>query len=236
VVSLLWQGDETGVRPRSNPFGRLDCRGRVIFSLIYIDDRSIIASMRPDTREHILACGGKIIHHKGFNATGLQEILQAAGVPKGSFYFYFKSKEDFGLALIDYYRGVFAERIGVLIEDETLPPLERLKRFFLWFHEYFAREGFIKGCPIGNLVQELGDVNPVFREKLNASLERLIHVIATLLQAAKEQGALPARLSPDATARFIVSAWQGSLLRMKAVAGPEPLDNFLTMIFEVLLA
>ncbi len=191
--------------------------------------------MRPDTREHILACGGQIIHHKGFNATGLHEILQAAGVPKGSFYFYFKSKEDFGLALIDHYHDLFAERIGALIEDKSIPPLERLKRFFLWFHEYFAQEGFIKGCPIGNLVQVLGDVNPVFREKLNASLERLILVVATLLQAAQDQDALPARLSPDSTARFIVSAWQGALLRMKAVAGPEPLDNFITIIFEVLL-
>jgi TetR/AcrR family transcriptional repressor of nem operon len=191
--------------------------------------------MRSDTREHILACGGRIIHHKGFSATGLHEILQAAGVPKGSFYFYFKSKEDFGLALIDHYHGVFAEQVGALLEDETLPPLERLKRFFLCFHEYFAKEGFIKGCPIGNLVQELGDVNPAFREKLNASLERLIQVVATLLQAAQDQGTLPARLSPDATARFIISAWQGALIRMKAAAGPEPLDNFLTMIFEVLL-
>ncbi|MFH2121869.1 MAG: TetR family transcriptional regulator C-terminal domain-containing protein [Pseudomonadota bacterium] len=226
--------EETGVTLQT--FGRAGLPESYDFSLISVDDRSIITSMRPDTREHILACGGQIIHHKGFNATGLHEILQAAGVPKGSFYFYFKSKEDFGLALIDYYRGVFAERIGALIEEETLPPLERLKHFFLWFHEYFAKEGFIKGCPIGNLVQELGDVNPVFREKLNASLEKLIHVVATLLQAAKEQGVLPARLSPDATARFIVSAWQGALLRMKAVAGPEPLDNFITIIFEVLLA
>lgn len=194
-----------------------------------------MVSMRPDTREHILACGGQIIHHKGFNATGLHEILQAAGVPKGSFYFYFKSKEDFGLALIDHYHDLFKVRIGALIEDDTIPPLERLKGFFLWFYEYFAQEGFIKGCPIGNLVQELGDVNPVFREKLNASLERLIHVVATLLQTAQDQDALPARLSPDITARFIVSAWQGALLRMKAVAGPEPLDNFITNIFEVLL-
>jgi len=194
-----------------------------------------MVSMRADTREHILTCGGQIIHHKGFNATGLHEILQAAGVPKGSFYFYFKSKEDFGLALIDHYHDLFAKRVSALVTDETLPPLERLRRFFLWFHEYFAKEGFIKGCPIGNLVQELGDVNPAFREKLNATLERLIHVIATLLQAAHDQGALPPRLSPEATARFIVSAWQGALLRMKAVAGPEPLDNFITIIFEVLL-
>lgn len=192
--------------------------------------------MRTTTREHILACGGAIIHHKGFTATGLQEILQAAGVPKGSFYFYFKSKEEFGLALVDYYRHWFAEQLRPIIQDETRPPLERLSGFFLWMQQYFADEGYIKGCPIGNLIQELGDVNPAFREKLRASLDRLIDMVARLLCEAKERGELAARIDPQPTAGFIISAWQGALIRMKAVAGPEPLENFHAMVFEVLLA
>jgi TetR/AcrR family transcriptional regulator, transcriptional repressor for nem operon len=191
--------------------------------------------MSATTREHILACGGRIIHHKGFNATGLKEILQAAGVPKGSFYFYFKSKEEFGLALVDYYQEWFAEQVRPILKDETRPPLVRLAGFFLWFRHYFAQEGFIKGCPIGNLIQELGDVNPAFREKLNTSLDGLTRFIARLLEAARQEGQLPARLEPEATARFIIAAWQGSLIRMKAVAGPEPLDTFHSMTFEVLL-
>jgi TetR/AcrR family transcriptional repressor of nem operon len=192
--------------------------------------------MSSTTREHILSCGGRIIHHKGFTATGLQEILQVAEVPKGSFYFYFKSKEEFGLALVDYYQAWFAEQVRPILKDETRPPLDRLAGFFLWFQRYFEHEGFIKGCPIGNLTQELGDVNPAFREKLKASLDGLISFIARLLQEAKDQGHLSARLEPETTARFIISAWQGSLIRMKAVAGPEPLETFQAMTFEVLLA
>jgi len=191
--------------------------------------------MSSATREHILSCGGRIIHHKGFAATGLQEILHAAGVPKGSFYFYFKSKEEFGLALVDHYQAWFAEQVRPILKDESLPPLERLAGFFLWFRQYFEQEGFIKGCPIGNLVQELGDVNPAFRDKLNGSLDGLIRFITRLLQEARDQGQLPTRLEPEATARFILSAWQGALIRMKAAAGPEPLDTFQNMTFEVLL-
>ena len=192
--------------------------------------------MHTDTREHILACGGRIIHHKGFSATGLQEILTAAGVPKGSFYFYFKSKEEFGLALVDHYKSLFATEVRPILKDESLPPLQRLARFFLWFRDHFAREGYIKGCPIGNLTQELGDINPAFREKLHSSLEGLIRGVAKQLEQAQGRGELRRELSPDETARFIVSAWQGALIRMKAAAGPEPLDNFQTMVFEVLLA
>lgn len=92
------------------------------------------------------------------------------------------------------------------------------------------------GCPIGNLIQEMGDVNPAFRERLNRSLEGLIRSVARLLQEAKERNELPARLEPEAAARYILSAWQGARIRMKAVAGPEPLDTFQRMTFEVLLA
>jgi len=125
--------------------------------------------MSHTTRDHILDVGGRLVHHKGYTATGLQEILSEAGVPKGSFYFYFKSKEEFGLALIDHYRTVLANQAGPILRDESQAPLERLARFFLWFRVNFEREGFIKGCPLGNLTQEMGDVNPAFREKLHAS-------------------------------------------------------------------
>lgn len=191
--------------------------------------------MASGTKEHILSCGGEIIHHKGFNATGLQEIVQSAGVPKGSFYFYFKSKDEFGLALIDHYREQFAEQLRPITNNESLSPVERLLRFFLWFQDHFAQSGYIKGCPVGNLIQEMGDVHPAFRQKLLASLERLIGFVRRQLELAHEQQLIPSHLDPDATARFIISAWQGALIRMKAVAGPEPLENFRQMVFGVLL-
>ncbi|MBM9538685.1 TetR/AcrR family transcriptional regulator [Desulfobulbus alkaliphilus] len=191
--------------------------------------------MTTATRDHILTCGGRIIHHKGFTATGLQEILLAAEVPKGSFYFYFKSKEEFGLALVDHYQVWFAEQVRPILKDTTQPPLERLAGFFLWFQRYFEQEGFIKGCPIGNLVQELGDVNPLFREKLKSSFDGLIRFMTRLLEEARKQGELPTRLEPEATARYIFSAWQGALIRMKATASSEPLDTFQQMTFKVLL-
>ncbi len=78
-------------------------------------------------------------------------------------------------------------------------------------------------------------MNPAFRDKLNQALESLIQAVAGQLAEAAARGELSSRLDPENTARFIISAWQGALVRMKAVAGPEPLDNFQTMVFQVLL-
>ena len=82
----------------------------------------------------------------------------------------------------------------------------------------------------------MGDVNPLFREKLNASLTNLIRFVTGLLEEAQTKGQLSDQVDAEAMAGFIISAWQGALIRMKAVAGPQPLDNFQTMVFEVLLA
>ena len=86
--------------------------------------------MRTDTKEMILRKGARSVHEKGFNATGLQEILAEAGVPKGSFYFHFKSKEDFGLQLIDYYAGSYFNRLDQYLKDPSKTPLQRFRDFF----------------------------------------------------------------------------------------------------------
>ena len=91
-----------------------------------------------DTRSSILEKGARIIHKKGYNHTGIKEILDAAGVPKGSFYHFFKSKEDFGLNLLDHYAGFFVKKSEDLLKKTDTPPLERLK-FFLTASAAFSK-------------------------------------------------------------------------------------------------
>lgn len=85
--------------------------------------------MSTETKERIIARGAELIHRQGFNNTGIKEILDAAEVPKGSFYFYFKNKEDFGLAVIDHYRSMFREMNAGLLTSTEGTPLERLEFF-----------------------------------------------------------------------------------------------------------
>lgn len=191
---------------------------------------------RENTRMKILDAAAELIHRKGFNHTGIQEILDAAAVPKGSFYFYFKSKEDLGLVLVDHFSESIANKARSCLEDDSKPPLERLRLFFQSSHARMEAEGCQKGCPIGNLCQEMSDLSAVFREKLEAVMQRMAVGVAVLLRQAREAGDLPARLEPEDTARFIMSSWQGALLTMKVEKSVEPLRRFERFIFGEILS
>ena len=190
----------------------------------------------PTTRERIIEAGARIIHKNGFNNTGIKEILDAAQVPKGSFYFYFKNKEDFGLQVVDYFSARFGGMARSLLADESLPPLKRLRVMLRWFRDYYEGEGCSLGCPAGNLAQEMGDLSPAFGEKLSTVIEGMARMFAGPLTEARERGELPPGLDPMDAARFMVSAWHGALVRMKAQKSIEPLDLFDEMIFDRLLA
>ena len=99
-----------------------------------------------DTKQNILQTGAEIIHLKGYHATGLQEILNAAKVPKGSFYNYFKSKEDFGLEVIDYFTNFFSDLCETVLKDASRSPLERLETLLDQFMAVFEAKQYTSGC------------------------------------------------------------------------------------------
>lgn len=191
--------------------------------------------MSQDTREKILDAGAELIHKKGYNHTGIQQILNAAGVPKGSFYFYFKSKEDFGLQLIDHFAHIFQQMAGPLLQDQSLSPLQKIEAFFELYSDFFSRNGYERGCPIGNLAQELGDLSEPLREKLEGATQALIGVFITLLRSAKEQGELSRDLNIEDTAQFIVSSWHGALVHMKVLKNGRPLLNHRNVVLRDVL-
>lgn len=191
--------------------------------------------MKTTTKIRILEAGAEIVHLKGFYHTGIQEILSAAEVPKGSFYNYFKSKDDFGLQLIDYFLEYYAHLSKNILEDVTIPPLERIRRLLEWFIEFFKSKDYAYGCPIGNLAQEMGDLSPAFREKLKMALGSIVDIYSRLLAKAQREGEISQILDVREAAYFLVSSWHGALVHMKAVKGPEPLENHIRFIFDHVL-
>jgi TetR/AcrR family transcriptional repressor of nem operon len=190
--------------------------------------------MKPDTKHKIIEAGARIIHLKGFHHTGIQEVLDAAGVPKGSFYFYFKSKEDFGLQAIDFFNHMYLGMVDPIAGNKALPPLKRIEKILDHFIDLFPALNYTCGCPIGNLSQEMGDLSEAFSSKLAAAVEVMAQVYKRLLDEAKETHAISQGMDTQATAEFIVASWHGSLMKMKISKSIAPLRLHKRFILDLL--
>jgi TetR/AcrR family transcriptional repressor of nem operon len=191
--------------------------------------------MQSNTRDRIIETGAEIVHRKGFNHTGIQEILNAAGVPKGSFYNYFKSKDDFGLQIIDYFLAHFQQIAKKTLEDNRISPLSRIYAFLTAFMEHFESQNYAGGCPIGNLAQEMGDLSPVFRKKLREAMDLMVDAYSRVLSAAQNDGKIMKSLNIKDTASFIIASWHGAIIQMKLSRSLDPLKNHRKFIFDHLL-
>lgn len=191
--------------------------------------------MKHSIKQKIIETGADIIHLKGFHHTGIQEILDATGVPKGSFYNYFKNKEDFGLQVIDHYVDQFFRLSGTILQDTSLSPINKLKKIFASFMDIFKARGYAYGCPIGNLSQEMGDLSPAFRERLKDAIDTIAESCRSLLEEAQQEGEISKKLDLKEAAYFIISSWHGALLRMKVEKDLAPLENHYSFIFDHVL-
>ena len=192
-------------------------------------------SRESSTREHLLEVGLTQLRLTGYTATGVKDILDLAGVPKGSFYHYFPSKEAFARDLIEKYAKAEAERARRILDDETVAPLKRLRSYF---EELAKANGFdaeVNGCLMGSMSLEVADHNEALQAQLRSLFETWQKEIATVLRQAIQRGDLNKTVRPDALADFLLSSYEGALVRMKSDRSNRPLVNFLHFAFEVLL-
>ncbi|WP_422924983.1 TetR family transcriptional regulator C-terminal domain-containing protein [Singulisphaera sp. PoT] len=194
-----------------------------------------VARASVTTRTDLLAAGVSLILEKGYNQCGIDEILKSVGVHKGSFYHFFKSKEDFGLQVVDYYAEYRLTNLADHLNDEDYPPLERLRRFFEEACRRHQSLGYRKGCLFGNLGQELADQSEAFRMRLEEVLVEYRRKIACCLREAQKAGGLRADFDADRLAGFCLNSWEGAVLRMKVAKNFEPLEDFLFLMFETVL-
>lgn len=189
-------------------------------------------SKREQKKEQILDAGLKVMVTRGYNGTSIQDIVSAAAVPKGSFYTYFKSKEDFALEALE---KVTQERMlhnRRLLGDRSIAPLERLKRYF---QENIGgcEQNLNGGCFLGNMSQEMADSSEAIRLKVRQMLRNNTQAIEDVLEEARLNGKLTTSLPLSVIAEFMFNAWEGTLMRMKATKCREPLDAFLSVLPEL---
>ena len=190
---------------------------------------------KKDTRSDIIKTGTELISRQGYNATGIEMVLKEAGVPKGSFYHYFKSKEEFGLAVMDVFADYYSQRMSTLLQDTALSPLNRIRTLLEGSLQRFSNNQCSKGCLIGNLGQEMADQNERFRARLDEIFDDWRRLFAACLSEAQTAQELDSRVNADAMASFILSGWEGAILRAKVMKAPQPLQDFIDVLFKVTL-
>jgi len=190
---------------------------------------------RNETRASIIKIGTNRISRNGFNATGIDALLKEVGVPKGSFYHYFKSKEEFGMAVINQFAERYDQRLDTFLGDEEITPLTRIRNLLESSLTRLEQNRCSKGCLIGNLGQEMADQNELFRTRLEEIFSSWRERYAGCLREARQNGDLSPELDPDVMAGFILSGWEGAILQAKVMKSTRPLCDFIETLFATVL-
>jgi TetR/AcrR family transcriptional regulator, transcriptional repressor for nem operon len=198
-------------------------------------DDHIAAMTRVSNREKILTEGLKIVHEYGFAGASVRDIVQAAGVPQGSFTNHFASKEAFGIEIIDIYFANSREVMAATLRNDALPPLERLGAYIDASKERLNRYNMRNGCMYGNFTAEASSHSEIIRCKLLEIFGEIQDSIAYCLRAAVEAGELRADFECDEVAAFIVASIQGANLLAKPARSPAPVERFKKILFSSVL-
>ncbi|GKS68911.1 transcriptional regulator, TetR family [Nitrosomonas sp. PY1] len=166
-------------------------------------------------KENLLNQGVAFFMEQGYHGTGLQEILDAVNVPKGSFYNYFGSKEDFGAEVIQHYIDPFIVKLSTHLSKTDVDALSAIKRYFDDLIAELEKNQFKGGCLLGNLMGEIGSTNDVCQESLQSAVRRYRDLLQSGLAQAQQQGTIRSDKSPEAMADLLINTWQGALLRMQ---------------------
>jgi TetR/AcrR family transcriptional repressor of nem operon len=186
--------------------------------------------MARDTKQQLLEQGMAMLLRQGYHDLGIAAVLDATGIPKGSFYHHFSSKEDFGLQAIDLYMEGVHAGLDHFLGDESLPPLERVRSFFEATEQKYREEGYL-GCLLGGLGQELSGVSEEFRKKVERCFSEIAGRIATCLDEAVRRGDLAKGTNTRALADLLVNCWEGAALRTRLRRDPAPLREMLDFYF-----
>ena len=178
------------------------------------------------TRQHILDTGYRLVLQKGFAALGLQEILKACAVPKGSFYHYFASKEVFGCELLQQYVDDYGRKLELLLADDGTGR-ERLMRYWdAWARDPAdPAQGWAEEYLVVKLAAEVADLSEDMRRVLDQGVQRLLQRIAALVEEGRADGSLPNGKPALDVARVLYQMWLGAALLSKLSQDRLPLQQ-----------
>jgi TetR/AcrR family transcriptional repressor of nem operon len=190
---------------------------------------------KPSHREKLLHVGMQVVHERGFGGASVRDIVQAAGVPQGSFTNHFASKEAFGLEVIGLYFANAQESMRQTLRNDELPPLQRLRAYIDASKNRLNKDNMRNGCLFGNFTAEASDASEAIRLRLVEVFAEVQAALAYCLRAAVKAGELAPATDCDETAAFIVASLQGANLLAKAQRSPVPVERFKEILFASVL-
>jgi TetR/AcrR family transcriptional repressor of nem operon len=189
----------------------------------------------PEVRRRLLAAGLDLVHARGFAASGVKDITDAAGVPKGSFYAYFPSKEAFAAAVLDHYWSDIETRLLPILDADGLAQ-ERIKHFFHALADEHEAGDFLLGCLVGNLSLELGGSSEPVRAELVRILHRWDEALTACVRSGQSgSGDIRADLDATDVASLLIESWEGAALRGKVTRSRTPYERFEAVTLPALL-
>lgn len=199
------------------------------FNLIFKTTGHIFAAMYAKLlkKNQILDAGLECFYCKGYNGTGVKDIVDAAGVPKGSFYNYFESKEAFAIEALDRLYSQRVDELRRALFEGDGPIGQRILGLFEKVVCEAMEQEFYGGCLVGNLCQEMAGTCEAIRGKVSELMDQHIGVFAEAIAKGQEDGSINADLDARSMAEFMFAAWEGTLIKIKADRSRHAFDVFL---------
>jgi TetR/AcrR family transcriptional repressor of nem operon len=190
---------------------------------------------KPSHREKLLEAGFAVVLERGYCGASVRDIVQAAGVPQGSFTNHFASKDVFCLELLDRYFAMVKENIRLTLRNDAASPLDRLEQWLDIQIGFLKKAGMRNGCLIGNFSAEAGEHSEPIRQRLSDIYHEIHRSVAYCLEAAVKAGELHSSADCDELAHFLYAALHGAILQSKVEHSPAPLKRFKKTLFTVVL-
>ncbi len=179
-------------------------------------------------RDYILMMGMNILRNRGYNGTSVKDIVSAAGVPKGSFYSYFESKEDFALKALAKYFTDFTDEISSVLDDISKSYKERLIAHYEYRLELVLNHPELKdGCIASSLGNEMSNYSEAIRNAITKKESSVKGKLIELIQKGQENGEIKNQLNAEALVNFIEDAWKGAIITRKEYQNDQSIRNLL---------
>ena len=181
------------------------------------------------SRQEILLKGIFLLRRQGYHHTGINDILKECGIPKGSFYNFFKSKEEFGIQCLTLYGRSMLRLIQQFTRDESLSPIERLQSYFEVTIQANEEEGMQYGCLLMNSATELAGYNDRFAALSHQLFELWIEELGLCIEEGQETGEIIDSIPAKSLAAHLYSSFFGAFSRGKMTRSIKPLQQMLAL-------